>query len=250
MNSFITWIGGKKQLRKKIISLFPEETPERYIEVFGGAGWVLFGKDVPAGQTEVFNDINSNLINLYRCVKYHAAELQRELNWLFMSREQFCNFKNQINCDGFTDIQRAARYFYLIKASFGGNHKNFGCDTKNIKGSIDYLLEVKDRLERVVIENKSYEDLIKVYDRKKALFYCDPPYHNTEKYYDNSFTEDDHIKLKDCLSKIKGNFILSYNDDDFIRNLYKEFNIKSIERANNLVFKNKGKFKELIITNF
>ena len=69
MNSFIQWIGGKKLLRNKIVGMFPEGF-ERYIEVFGGAGWVLFHKEQHAA-LEVFNDINSNLINLYRCIKYH-----------------------------------------------------------------------------------------------------------------------------------------------------------------------------------
>ena len=114
MNSFISWIGGKKFLRKKIISQFPENYG-RYIEVFGGAGWVMFGMEQPA-PLEVFNDKNSDLINLYRCVKYHCDELQKELHFMLNSREQFKDFKQQIVAGGLTDIQRAARYFILIKA--------------------------------------------------------------------------------------------------------------------------------------
>ena len=71
MNSFIAWIGGKRLLRKAIIERFPEEGFDRYIEVFGGAGWVLFGKEV-GKELEVFNDADSNLINLYRCIKYNC----------------------------------------------------------------------------------------------------------------------------------------------------------------------------------
>ena len=69
MNSFIGWIGGKKLLRKEIIARFPEEYG-RYVEVFGGAGWVLFGLDPKPGRMEVYNDANSDLVNLFRCVKY------------------------------------------------------------------------------------------------------------------------------------------------------------------------------------
>lgn len=79
MNSFIAWIGGKKLLRKAIMERFPEDGYTRYIEVFGGAGWVLFGKE-PGKKLEVFNDVNSDLINLYRCIKYHREALQKELN--------------------------------------------------------------------------------------------------------------------------------------------------------------------------
>lgn len=247
MNSFIPWIGGKKLLRKQIISMFPADVPERYIEVFGGAGWVLFGKDVNSKQMEVFNDINSQLINLYRCIKYHDEELRKELDFLLLSREQFNDFKEQINMNGLTDIQRAARYYYLVRASYGASCDTFGCNKKNV--SSDMLNGVRKRLERVIIENKNYDNLIKVYDREKALFYCDPPYHKTEHYYQNAFTEQDHIHLKDCLTGIKGKFILSYNDDEFIRNLYTGFNIYSVERSNNLD-KARGTFKELIITNY
>lgn len=71
MNSFIAWIGGKKLLRKEIVKRFPEEGFTRYVEVFGGAGWVLFEKE-QGKELEVFNDRDSNLINLYRCIKYHC----------------------------------------------------------------------------------------------------------------------------------------------------------------------------------
>ena len=91
MNSFIAWIGGKKLLRKEIVKRFPEEGFTRYVEVFGGAGWVLFEKE-QGKELEVFNDRDSNLINLYRCIKYHCGELQRELEWLTISREQFFLF--------------------------------------------------------------------------------------------------------------------------------------------------------------
>ena len=96
MNSFIAWISGKKLLRKAIMERFPEEDFDRYIEVFGGAGWVLFGKEV-GKELEVFNDADSNLINLYRCIKYHREELQKELKWLAVSREQFFDSKGGRN---------------------------------------------------------------------------------------------------------------------------------------------------------
>ena len=111
---------------------------------------------------------------------------------------------------------------------------------------------MQERLSRVVIENKDFEDLIKVYDRPSALFYLDPPYHTTEKYYNCDFGEKDHIRLRDCLQQIKGKFILSYNNDEFIKDLYKEYNIEEISRNNNLSI-NRGtgrEFKELIIKNY
>ena len=80
MKSFIPWIGGKTLLAKRIVSLFPDNI-SRYIDVFGGGGSVLFYRDKNA-PLEVYNDLNSNLVNLFRCAKYHRAELQREISWL------------------------------------------------------------------------------------------------------------------------------------------------------------------------
>lgn len=249
MNSFIPWIGGKKLLKNEILKRFPDETPSKYIEVFGGAGWVLFAKNSISKQQEVFNDYNSELINLYRCVKYHAEELQKECALLLNSREVFNRFEKQLNANGLTDIQRAARYFYLIKVSFGADVRTFGCSNRNIYYAVDMLQEISKRLRKVTIENQSYERLIKHYDNENVLFYVDPPYYKTEKYYGDLFSVEDHRILKDILSNIKGKFILSYNNCSYIKELYKEFYIEEVSRNHNLK-SNGEQFKELIIRNF
>ena len=250
MNSFISWIGGKKLLRKKILEQFPDqESYDRYIEVFGGAGWLLFSKDKHAPM-EVFNDVNGELINLYRIVKHHPEALQKELEWLLMSREQFFDELNR-NTRGMTDIQRAARFFCMIKESFGSDCKSFGIRNRDMKKAVDYLREVSGRLNRVVIENHDFEQLIKTYDRPGALFYLDPPYYEAEKYYPDRFNPEDHERLQKCLRDLKGKFILSYNDCPQIRELYKGFAIIEVERLDNLVNKIESrKYKELIIKNF
>jgi len=247
MNSFICWIGGKKLLRKDIIKNFPSDV-DRYIEVFGGAGWVLFGKE--PHKLEIINDIDGELINLYRCIKYHPEALQKELDYMLVSREIFFDYRDK-NLKGMTDIQRAARYFYIIKASFSGDKDSFGTNRKNLINAVEYLSKVTERLKNVVIENKDFADLIKVYDRPNALFYRDPPYFGTEKYYNTGFDIEQHKQLKDILSNIKGKFVLSYNDCDFVRELYKDFEIVEVERNHNLAAKQGGaRYKELIIKNY
>ena len=245
MKSFIPWIGGKSLLAKTIIGMFPKDF-DRYIEVFGGAGWVLFGRDKHAN-LEVYNDAEGQLVNLFRCIKYHAEAVQHEIDGYLNAREFFEDIKAQIDMQGLTDIQRAARFFLQIRMSYGADRRTYGCSKKNLVSTTDYLTSVKERLNGVVIEHKDFENLIKVYDRDKALFYLDPPYHGTEKHYNVGFNEADHERLKQCLNGIKGRFILSYNDDEYIRNLYKDFNIHEVERANNL---SSGQYKELIITNY
>lgn len=251
MKSFIGWIGGKNLLKNEITKRFPNSFG-RYIEVCGGAGWVLFSKERHA-EIEIYNDVNSDLVNLYRCVKYHCCELQRELSFMLNSRELFEGFKTQYNIKGMTDIQRAARFFMLIKTSYGCDVRSYGCVKKNINTMVEYLEKIQQRLSNVVIENKDFADLMKIYDKSDSLSYFDPPYYKTEKYYQAEFKEDDHLRLKCVLENIKGKFILSYNDCVFIRELYKDFHIEDIARNNNLVgrYSEKNKtFNELIIRNY
>lgn len=250
MNSFIGWVGGKSRLKKYIIPLIPKDV-ERYIEVFGGAGWVFFAK--PPHKIEVFNDIDGNLINLYRQIKNNCDALQAEIDWL-QSRELFYDYRKQIEEQvNLTDIQRAAQYFYLIKISFGSTKSSFATAPKGTYKIIEQLPQYKERLRKTIIENRDFEQLIKVYDRENALFYLDPPYVDTEKYYTAAdFKTSDHNRLKAVLSTIKGRFILSYNDCDFVRNLYKEYKIRSVDRINLLSANanNRKTFRELIITNY
>lgn len=251
MNSFISWIGGKKILRNSIVNEFPDKkTYKRYVEVFGGAGWILFSSEKHA-EIEVYNDINGNLVNLFRCVKYHPEEVQKELEFILMSREQFCEAKAQVDVQGMTDIQRAARFYTLIRESFGADLRSFGLRGKDMDRAREYLLIVSKRLNKVIIENQDFKKVINNHDRVDTLFYLDPPYYDAEKYYSVKFTQEDHIQLKEMLSKIKGKFILSYNDCAYIREQYKEYNIVEVDRMHNLVLaKGGGRYQELIIKNF
>src|SRR5579871_6540541 len=104
----IPWIGGKRRLANKIIPLFP--THECYVEPFAGAAALYFRKR-PA-LVEVLNDINGELINLYRVVKIHLEEFTRQFKWALTSREIF-KWLQITPAETLTDIQRAARFYYL-----------------------------------------------------------------------------------------------------------------------------------------
>lgn len=252
MDSCIGWIGGKRALRKAILERFPADEVGRYIEVFGGAGWVLFAKEKQSGQLEVYNDIDGNLVNLFRCVKYHCGEVQRELDWMLASREQFYDCLEQVDKRGLTDIQRAARFFYLVKVSFGCDHHTYATASRKLDSATAYLEKVQDRLRGVNIEHKDFADLIQVYDRKNALFYLDPPYVGAEGYYHSPFKADDHARLKAVLEGIKGRFILSYNDHPMVRELYDGYRIEGVSRKTTLAGNNDNRqqYSEVIIRNF
>lgn len=249
MNSFLSWIGGKKLLRKTITQEFPSDY-KKYVEVFGGAGWVLFHQERKA--QEVYNDFNSDLVNLFKCVKYHAEELQKELSFVLNSRVLFEEYMSQLQSEGLTDIQRAARFFILIKTSYGSKGTHYGAVKRNLENLKQYLSEIQVRLNSVVIENKSYEDILDKYDSKDTLFYLDPPYYKAEKYYSSNFGVEQHRHLNELLCNVEGKFILSYNDESYIRELYHNFSIIEIERNNNLTsrYTENRRYKEIIIKNY
>src|SRR5574343_6932 len=101
------WVVGKYQLSKKIIPLIPQH--KCYIEPFCGAAWILFKK--PQSEVEVINDINSDVVNLYRIVKYHLEEFIRYFKWILVAREEFERFSKE-NPETLTDIQKAVRFYY------------------------------------------------------------------------------------------------------------------------------------------
>ncbi len=250
----ISWIGGKRLLRKTIDPLIPSDI-KSYIEPFGGGGWVLFYKDKWA-DVEVYNDLDDRLVNLFRIVKHHPDELIKEFRYQLASRKLFQEALESI-C--YTDIQRASKFFYLIMRSFGSKGETFGAVKKSGGGatpSQQNILEriniIHKRLDKVLIENLDFEKLINQYDHERAFFYCDPPYTSGEGYKTTSTKAFEHERLRDCLKNIKGRFLLSYDDSPKVRELYKDFEMIEAQRQNGINGKNpKNKvYKELLIGNY
>ena len=243
-------VGGKSKLRKTILGMIPKHTC--YIELFFGAGWVYFGKET--SKIEVVNDIDKELINLFRTIKYHAPEIDRLLEYEFSGRDIFEEYKN-CTLEYMTEIHRAIRFLYLITQSFGGKGNNYGYGTTTKSGQQifykDMLLKLRDRLKNTYVENLSFEKIIDKYDREHSFFFCDPPYIETCDY-GNKFKEEEHRELSDKLKNLKGKFLLTINDHPLSRELYKDFNIKEVQ-VNYSVSKEakaRGKYQELIITNY
>lgn len=247
----INWVGGKRLLREAISYLIPDDIIS-YIEPFGGGGWVLFYYQRWA-ELEVYNDLDSRLVNLFRVVKYHPCELKRELCYLLASREQFLE---ALKFEGYTDIQKAARFMFLLTRSFGGRGQHFGVSyessVKSASGIIERINAIYSRLDKTIIENQSAFELIPQYDNENAFFYCDPPYSSGAGYETTTTKDFKHTELRDLLTNIKGRFLLSYDDSPVIRELYKDFNIIEIERVNGINRKNikNNIYKELLICNY
>lgn len=287
MNSFIAWVGGKKALRKLIYTMFPVQF-DRYIEVFGGGGWVLFGKPPNLKRKlEVYNDYNSNLANLFYCVKNRTCAFLLELGFLpINSRDEFSMIRTFLEKQEpdttflqeeltlaeqnlsppdyeeiraillenaqMTDVKREAAFFKLIRYSYGSGCTSFGCQPFDVRKGFDAIWQASHRLSETVIENKDFEALIRQYDRDNAFFYCDPPYYETEGHYEVVFRKEDHMRLRDTLKACRGKWMVSYNDCDFIRELYDGYYITAVTRLNNLAQRYEGgcEFPEVIITNY
>ena len=141
----------------------------------------------------------------------------------------------------------------LIKSSYGADQRSFGCVKRDISVATEYLSRIQERLAKVVIENKDFENLLQVYDRPGAFIYLDPPYYGTEKYYQAQFTQQDHERLHEVLGRVKGKFLLSYNDCEYIRNLYRDYIIEEVHRNHNLINRYSEKdntYCELLIRNY
>ena len=248
------WVGGKSALAKDIIALIPEH--KTYVEVFGGGLSVFYAKE--KSKFEVINDINSELINLHRIIRNRPQSLSIFLNKLLISRELFYDIKYK-KLRPTNEIEQAAFYLFLLTQSFGSKGDNFAMSVKAKRQPKDIYKSYQkwsNRLKGVTIENKSFQELIKLYDKDDSFFYLDPPYVKTEKYYKNTlgFGVAEHEELANILSNIKGKFLLSYNDCSFIRELYKDFKIiqtKQIQyRLGKNIHKQHKTVKEILILNY
>lgn len=248
------YIGGKSRLAKRIIERIPAHTC--YVEPFAGAAWVLFSK--PPSKSEILNDINSELTTLYRCVQHHLEEFVRYFKWVLVSREEFQRLKKQPP-ECLTDIQRAARFFYLQQSAYAGRidqNMAFGVATScpprlNLLRIEEELSAAHLRLAHVFVECRSYADILRRYDRPDTFFYLDPPYFDNEADYGRGiFCKDDFGNLASILSGLKGKFLLSINDVPEIRATFAGFNIEPLTVTYSCSLANPTKAKELFISNY
>jgi len=245
-------LGGKRLLAPQIVEKMPVH--RFYGEVFAGGASVFFRKK--PSLFEVINDIDGDLINFYRVVKTKPFDFLQEMYLSFCSREVFFRYLSELKDTGFTEVQRAVRYYYVIKMSFGALGRTYGV-TATSKPKINFvdldhtILTAYMRFRRVTIENLSWEKFIPMYDRPDAFLYLDPPYRcKTAKDYPAWLTDEDFKNLAAILSAVKGKFLLSINDDEYIRSLFKKFKIEKIETTYSLNKNSSKKVVELLISNF
>jgi DNA adenine methylase len=216
----IPWLGGKRRLADKLIPLFPAH--ECYVEVFCGGAALYFLR--PPARVEVLNDINGELINLYRVVQHHLEEFVRQFKWAISSRQVF-KWLQDTKPEPLTDIQRAARFYYLQQHAFGGkvDGQNFGTATTaptiNLCRIEENLSAAHLRLSGTTVENLPWPECVQRYDRIHTFFYCDPPYWQVEGY-GVPFGFEQYEQMAATMRSCAGKVMVSINDHPDIRKAF------------------------------
>jgi len=226
----IPWLGGKRRLADKLIPLFPPH--ECYVEAFCGGAALYFLRPVPA-PVEVINDVNGELVNLYRVVQHHLEEFVRQFKWAISSRQVF-KWQQMTRPETLTDIQRAARFFYLQHHAFGGKVAGQTFGTATTAPSVN-LLRIEEqlsaahlRLSGTHVENLPWRECVERYDRPHTFIYLDPPYWQTEGY-GMPFDFGEYEEMAALMRKARGKVMVSINDHPDIRRAFDGFHMLKLD---------------------
>ncbi len=225
--------GGKKMLAPWIISHFgPHET---YCEPFGGAASVLLAK--PRAKFEVYNDLNTEIVNFFQVLRDHAAEFERVVRLTPFAREEF--YGSYEPCDDPIEKARrtVARSFMghgssavLRNSSSGFRGRGRRSNTPaqvNWMNYADHIESLAARMRGVVIENIDAIDCLRKHDAADTLHYVDPPYMHGERNrrhrYEYELNEEQHAELATALHTLEGQIILSGYRTPLYDELYRDW---------------------------
>jgi DNA adenine methylase len=256
-NSPLRYIGGKAYMLDYIIPIIPKH--ELFVEVFGGAGHVSLSK--PRSPFNIFNDKNSDLINLFLTMRDNGETLKEKLSNTPYSRAIFQEYKyaykNEAIWESATSFDRALMYFYILCNSVNSNFSSFSTSIGTKPKPEEYqnrLEKIKNVYKHFTIENLDFKECIEKYDSENTFFYLDPPYVDCEHYYQTGFNEKDHRDLSEMLKHIKGKFLLSYYPHALVSELYKGFDIVEKEFTKHSQYQpgqlTRDKSIELFISNY
>lgn len=250
------YLGGKRNLARRICAIVDSSEHDGYAEPFVGMGGIFLRRSVRC-KFEVINDISGDIANFFRVLQEHYPYFIDMLRWRVASRNEYERLAG-MDPDRLTDLQRAARFLYLQRLAFGGkvSGRNYGVDTFRTRFNIaklePMLADIHERLTGVSIEQLPFERFIPRYDRPGMLFYLDPPYFGGEKDYGAGvFERDDFARIADLLTRLEGKFLLSINDTPEIRACFVDFRMEEVETTYTVSAGNNSKRAgELLISNF
>lgn len=214
MKTPITYYGGKQKMARHILPLIPPHN--LYCEPFCGGAAIFFAKE--SSNVEVLNDTNRELINFYKVVQNDFGLLEREIQISLHSRDLHRKASTIYNnSDMFSDVKRAWALWVLSSQGFAGQiDSSWGYDVaksstpKKIANKREaFSLDLAIKLQNVQLECADALYIIHSRDRVDSFFYCDPPYYNSDMGHYDGYSLNDYTELLECLSKIKGKFMLS-----------------------------------------
>ncbi|WP_094603440.1 hypothetical protein SPSIL_014920 [Sporomusa silvacetica DSM 10669] len=246
--TILRWPGAKWRLADWIVSQLPPH--KVYYEPFFGSGAVFFTKQ-PSG-TETINDIDENIVNLFRVIRDSADELARLIELTPYSRSELHECENIVG----NDIERARRFLVRVWQSYGGKtycNTSWAHDRTNTVFRPKYwcklpdrLLDVVERVKMAQIENMNAIELIEMYNRENTLLYIDPPYlrnTRTQLHYKHEFAgTEEHKELLRLCKKHKGTVIISSYDNELYNSELDGWEKRSMRVATN----NGGSAEEVI----
>lgn len=253
------YIGGKRNLAKRLVERIGTIPHTTYAEAFVGMGGVFFRRTArPAA--EVINDWSTDVSTLFRVLQRLYVPFRDMLRFELTTRARFEEL-SRTDPSTLLDIERAARFLYLQRLAFGGKvvGRGFGVAPVNqarfdITKLGPMLEAVHERLSSVVIERLPWAEFIRRYDRPGTLFYLDPPYYGCEGDYGDDtgqplFAREEFEAMAEQLAGISGRFILSLNDRPEVRSIFSRFQIEGVETTYSVGGGDKAKKAgEVIIT--
>lgn len=269
----VKWAGGKRQLIPEIIKWIPPlDTISTYYEPFVGGGAVLFRLKP---KRAVINDINGELINLYKVIRDDVEALIEDLKKHKNEKEYFYAIReldrNPDIYNSLSLVEKASRTLYLNKTCFNGLYRvnsagHFNVPFGRYKNpnivNADTLRAVSRYFNKadVRILRGDFEDCVK-WARERAFVYFDPPYHpvsdtsNFTSYSEDGFGEEEQRRLKELCDRLNAKgikFLLSNSSTDFIRKLYDGYKIETVpaKRAINSDANGRGPINEVLIRNY
>lgn len=264
---FLKWAGGKGQLIPQYSEFFPSSF-QTYYEPFLGGGAIFFHLS-PRIRRAVLNDINPELVNVYRCIRDRVDDV---INHLALHRQSHAKdyYYKMRSLVSACPVERAARFIYLNKTCFNGLYRENSQGQFNVPigryknpGIFDpsLLYAASEALQNAQITVDPFEAVLNTAYSSQDFVYFDPPYYpisptsNFTGYNRYAFTEADQIQLRDTfriLAHRGVKVMLSNSDCAFIRDLYQEFNIHTISatRLINCNAKRRGKITEVLVTSY
>lgn len=252
------WLGGKRNLARRITTILDAVPHSSYAEPFVGMGGIFLRRS-RRPRAEAINDLGRDVANLFRILQRHYPQFLDCMRFQLTTRSEFERLV-ATRPETLTDLERAARFLYLQRTAFGGkvSGRNFGVATDrparfNLTTLEPMLEDVHARLSGVVIECLPYGAFISRYDRAEALFYLDPPYWGSEGDYGKElFGREDFERLAGQLSGLQGRFLMSLNDVPGVREVFAGFRLEEVETSYTIARQPgaRGKRGELLISNF